>query len=342
MLSKKLPASGTTSKKLILATIFTFLVSVCGGSVQNAFGQKTADKTKKTVIASNKAKPDKKTETIVETPAKTAIASRIEVKTGDTPPLITLVVGQVTTIKLPEPPLQIAGDKVGLNINESNENSVNKNVYIIPTKAGIRRNLIIELASGKVEFEIQSIAVENGKTAIFTREVDVKTVVEEKQQRTLEGEVKNLKEALAQKEREMAATSDRIAQAEKTAQLPELRLQTEMLLAMAKTKKGRGAASSNKEWEVTELYSTKSTDGTRTMSVFEITYRGKENGKFLEVKSDSGARVFWQPETRAAGSQSDGIQLKRGDRIKIAVIEFAGQPASRGLVFVAEGDVVKF
>lgn len=342
MLPKINPGAGTDIKKIIAASSFAVIMLVSGAAVQNAFGQKTIEKSKKPVIAANKAKTDKKTDTIVETPAKPSIAARIEVKTGDTPPLLTLVVGQVTTIKLPEPPLQIAGDKVGLNINESNENSVNKNVYIIPTKAGIRRNLIIELASGKVEFEIQSIAVENGKTAVFTREVDVKTVALEKQQRNLENEVRNLKDTLAQKERELAATSDRIAQAEKAAQIPELRLQTEMLLGMVKYKKGREAASANKEWKVVEQFTTKSADGSRTMSVFEITYRGKEGSKFLEVKSDSGARIFWQLESRAAGNQSDGIQLKRGDRIKVAVIEFAGQAASRGLVFVAEGDVVKF
>lgn len=340
MSAKILPGDGKNLKNLISAVCLMFLVIFCGGNAQNAFGQKTTEKPKKTIIATNKVKTDKKS-AIVETSTK-PVASRIEVKTGDIPPLLTLVVGQVTTIKLPESPLQIAGDKVGLNINESNENSVNKNVYIIPTKAGIRRNLIIELASGKVEFEIQSIAVENGKTAVFTREVNVKTVVEEKQQRNLEDEVKNLKDALAQKEREIAATSDRIAQAEKAAQMPELKLQTEMLLTMAKYKKGRAAASANKNWEVVEQYSTKSADGTRTMSIFEVAYRGKENGKFLEVKADSGARLFWLPETRAAGNQNDGIQLKRGDRIKIAVIEFSGRSASNGLVFVSEGDVVKF
>src|SRR5687767_13456192 len=120
MIPKILPGSGTILKKLILATSFMILVIVCGGSFQTAFGQKTADKSKKTAVASNKAKTEKKTEPVVETPAKPAIAQRIEVKTGDNPPLLTLVVGQVTTIKLPESPLQIAGDKVGLNINESN------------------------------------------------------------------------------------------------------------------------------------------------------------------------------------------------------------------------------
>lgn len=342
MLSKIKPGSGTENKKFVLPIFFAFIVLCSGGTAKDAFGQKPADKLKKTVIAVNKVKTEKKNETAVDATAKSPIASRIEVKTGDTPPLLTLVVGQVTTIKLPESPLQIAGDKVGLNINESNENSVNKNVYIIPTKAGIRRNLIIELASGKVEFEIQSITVENGKTAVFTREVDVKTVVEEKQKRNLEDEVKNLKDAVALKERELAATSDRIAQAEKNAQNSELKLQTEMLMAMAKFKKGRAVVNSNKEWEVTEQFTTKSADGARTMSVFEIAYRGKENGKFLEVKSDSGSRLFWQQEIKFAGNQKDGILLKRGDRMKIAVIEFAGQSVSRGLVFVLDGDVVKF
>lgn len=308
------------------------------GAVKDTFGQKTQTKTKSQTASINKLKTEKQDD--VTAAAKPVVGARIEVKTGDNPPLLTLVVGQVTTIKLPESPLQIEGDRLGLSISESNENSINKNVYLIPTKIGIRRNLVIELASGKVEFELQSIAVESGKPATFTREVDVKSVVEEKKLRTAEDDLLKTKELLSGKERELQAVPDRISQSVQTAQNAELKIQTELLFAAAKTKKGRVVISSNKEWEVAELYALKSNDGSRAHYIFEITFRGKISGKFLEVKSDSGSKIFWQSEKPL--SAGEGAMLKKGEKLKVAVIEFIGANQGRAMVFAAEGEIIKF
>lgn len=313
------------------------LVTLCAGAAINIFGQKTQTKTKTQTASINKLKTDKQDETTAN--VKPVIGSRIEVKTGDNPPLLTLVVGQVTTIKLPESPLQIEGDRLGLSISESNENSINKNVYLIPTKIGIRRNLVIELASGKVEFELQSIAVESGKPATFTREVDVRSVIEEKKQRTAEDDLQKTRETLSQKERELQAVPDRIAQSVQTAQNAELKMQTELLFAAAKTKKGRIATSSNKEWEVAEVYTLKSNDGTRVSYIFEVTYRGKDSGRFLEVKSDSGSRIFWQSEKPL--NAGEGTILKKGEKIRVAVVEFSGANQGRSMIFAAEGEIIK-
>jgi hypothetical protein len=286
---------------------------------------------------------DKKSSTVDENVDKTqktpAVQSRIEVVPGGVPPLLTLVVGQVTTIKLTEPPLQIEGDRLGLSISESNENSVNKNVYIIPTKAGIRRNLIIETASGKVEFELQSIGIEDGKSALFTREVEVKKPSENKKLESLELSVNALKEQIAAKDLEIAASTDRIAQAVQTAQKSEYKIQTETLFALARTKKGKTQTSSNKEWTVTEVFAGKTVEGNRSMFIFEIEYRGKTVSKFLDVKSDDGSQIYWQTEK---GEKGEGVLLNRGDRVRVAVLNIAPKTSEKSLVFVVENDIVKF
>lgn len=343
-------------KTILLSGGLVFLTLDFGGSLQAVYAQKSGDKTAAVVVkplkknskaAGGLSKSSGSKGTVSKSDAGSEDAerqpkqppARVEVRAGDNPKLLTLVVGQVTTIKLNEPSLQIEGDRIGLVISESNENSVNHNVYLIPTQAGIRRNLVIETASGKIEFELQSIAVENGKTAVFTREVTVKTAVEEKRQASLAGEIAELRENLAARELEAAAAADRISAAVRTAQNAELKIQTEMMFAMAKAKKGKTQTDGTKEWQVSEIYAARTSDANRSMNLFEIEYRGKIPGKFLEVKADGGSQIYWQTENRMT---EGGVLLRRGDKIRIAVIDFAGQGTSRSLMFVTETGVVKF
>lgn len=274
---------------------------------------------------------------------KPKVATRIEIKTGEgvTPPLITTAVGQVTTITLPEAPLQIRCDKLGLNINESNENSKNHYVYIIPIKSGIRRNIVIEMESGKIEFELQSIAAESGKTAVFTREVLVKSIVEERAQKNLEAENNSLKQRLEQKVQELSGIGDRLDRAAQNAQLSEMKIQGEILLAFAKLKKGRTSSSPNKDWLVTELLSSRTGDGSREISIVEIEYKGKNPGRFVEVKSENGARLFWAAEKTATSKTVDGYEMKRGEKLRLFVIEFTGAAKSAGIIFATDKDIVK-
>lgn len=330
--------SGWFKNHGLLMKTLVLIVAVCGCGVSTGFAQKT-------VAKNNVTAPDKKKGTLkeankTETETKTKILSRIEVKTGDAPPLLTMVVGQVTTIRLYEPSLDIFGDRKDLVINESNEKATSQNVYFIPTKAGIRRNLVIEMASGKVEFEIQSIAVESGKTVAYTREVEVKKPGEGNRRQTLEAELENLQETLKIRDQEALSFNDRLLQAKLAAQKIELKIQVEMMFNLVKTKKGRSATNSTKEWSVTEVYSQKNIDGNRTMSLFEIEYRGKTPGKFMEVKADGGSQIYWQMENGARSREN--ALLKKGEKIVVGVIDFAAPGTSRSLAFVTESDVVKF
>ena len=132
---------------------------------------------------------------------------------------------------------------------------------------------------------------------------------------------------------------DRISAAVRTAQNAELKIQTEMMFAMAKAKKGKTQTDGTKEWQVSEIYAARTSDANRSMNLFEIEYRGKIPGKFLEVKAGGGSQIYWQTENRMT---EGGVLLRRGDKIRIAVIDFAGQGTSRSLMFVTETGVVKF
>ena len=291
---------------------------------------------------------------------------------NEKPPLLTMVVGQVTTIKGYEPALQYKTDNAGLNISESNELSDNYYLYIIPLEPGIRRNLVIEFKSGKVEFEIESIEVPKGSTAKFTREVEIRASRKTEDQNQLNDTVKNLQTELDQKNERIKSFPDLLAAAADEAQQRELSAQAEILLKWTDKDKGNLVTGKNDLWKITELFSRSQTiksedqsdidnDGEinkpakniyirRRIRVFGVKYKGTAPvGNILEIKSGNGRSTFYMTEKQFPGNlMQKGFTVVRDKELKIVVIEsekVTGEntaPLSGNLLFIGADGIVEF
>ena len=332
-----------------IAFIIVLLIFAVGAQDAPAQANKLIGKPQRADAASVKAKlikSDASKTDGAESPKTVATAAKVQSRIvlqinqrRDQPPLVTTAVGQVTRVELPEPVLQYKTYSDGLHIGESVAGQKFNYIYIVPTAAGIRRNFVIEIASGSVELDLQSIAWDEKRATPFTREVAVVKAQETDKFADLQIENNNLKKELTAKATEIAGFDDQFAAAAQVARGAELKAASKLLFVGGKTRRLRTVTSESKVFQITLTFEERDGNG-RLWRVFEIENRGKQKINLLEIKGDARTLGGWFVETSENINQSGVLAPKQ--KLKVAILEPDSESAKKTLLFVTAQEVVKF